>query len=95
MVMMKTVDVCLTDKNYQIYIGPDLLKQVGFQLRRIDNGDKVVIVTNPMVKQLYGKFVEQSLIDNGFNVKVLEVPGGEDQKSLQNANRLYGELNDN
>jgi len=91
---MKTIDVCLTDNVYQISIGPNLLKYVGQQLRRGDNGDKVVIITNPTVNQLYGNIIENSLTDNGFIVKVIEVPEGENEKSLQNASRLYGELTD-
>jgi len=60
----------------------------------VNNGDKVVIITNPIVRQLYGKLLEQSLGDDGFNLKILEIPEGEGQKSLQNASRIYGELND-
>ena len=89
---MKIVDVSLTDRSYQIYIGPDLLRQFGNQLKQVVNGDKVVIVTNPVVKQLYGNLLKQSLINYGFDVTVLEIPEGEEQKSLHNAGKLYGEL---
>ncbi len=90
--MMKIVDVNLTNESYHIYIGPDLLEQIGYQLRQIINGDRVVVVTNPLVKRLYGNLLKQSLTNYGFEVVLLELPEGEEQKSLQNASKLYGEL---
>ena len=89
---MKIIEVSLTDKSYQICIGPDLLRQVGGQLRQVVDGDRVVMVTNPVIKRLYGNLLKQSLINYGFEVTVLEIPEGEEQKSLQNASKLYGEL---
>ena len=94
MVVMKIVNVNLKDISYRISIGSGLLEEVGYQLRQVVKGDRVVMVTNPMVKRLYGKVIEQNLINNGFEVKIVEIPEGEEQKSLQNASRLYGELND-
>lgn len=90
--MMKIVDVNLRDESYHIYIGPDLLEQIGYQLRQIVKEDKVVVVTNPVVKGLYGNLLKQSLTNYGFEVVVLEIPEGEEQKTLQNASKLYGEL---
>lgn len=90
--MMKIIDVSLTDKNYQIYIGSDLLRQFGYQLRQVVDGDRVVMVTNPVVNRLYGNLLKQSLLNYGFEVTVLEIPEGEEQKSLQNVSKLYSEL---
>ncbi len=90
--MMKIIAVSLTDKNYQIYIGSDLLRQFGYQLRQVVDGDRVVMVTNPVVKRLYSNLLKQSLINYGFGVTVLEIPEGEEQKSLQNVSKLYSEL---
>ncbi len=90
--MMKIVDVNLRDEGYHIHIGPDLLEQTGYQLRQIVKGDRVVVVTNPVVKRLYGNLLKQSLTNYGFESVVLEIPEGEEQKTLQNASNLYGEL---
>ena len=89
---MKIVDVNLTNQSYHIYIGTDLLEQVGYQLRQIVKGDIVVVVTNPVVNRLYGNLLKQSLTNYGFEVITLEIPEGEEQKTLQNASKLYGEL---
>jgi 3-dehydroquinate synthase len=64
-----------------------MLKEMGF-------ADKAVIITDPTVKKLYGRSLKQSLTSSGFKVVLLEVPEGEEQKSLETAGRLYNELTD-
>ena len=91
---MKRVRVRLGSNGYNIYIGSGLLAQTGNRLREIGFSDKLVIVTDPSVKSLYGTNLKQSLSGNGFKVAILEVPEGEEQKSLQTAGRLYHELTD-
>ena len=91
---MKRVRVRLGSNGYNIYIGSGLLAQTGNRLREIGFSDKLVIVTDPSVKSLYGSNLKQSLSGNGFKVAILEVPEGEEQKSLQTAGRLYHELTD-
>lgn len=90
--MMKIVDIRLTDKSYKIYIGSDLLGQIGYLLRQVVDGDRVIMVTNPLVRRLYGNSIKKSLNNYGFEVIVLEISEGEEQKSLQNSSKLYGEL---
>jgi len=89
---MRKVRVRLGSNSYEIQIGSGLLAQTGQQLKGIGFGDKLVIVTNPTVKGLYGDILKQSLISEGFKVNILEVPEGEEQKSLETAGRLYDEL---
>ena len=85
---MKRVRVRLGTNGYNIYIGSGLLAQTGNRLREIGFSDKLVIVTDPSVKSLYGTNLKQSLSGNGFKAAILEVPEGEEQKSLQTAGRL-------
>ncbi|GAH45407.1 unnamed protein product, partial [marine sediment metagenome] len=75
-----------------IHIGPGLLAQTGVKLKEIGFSDKLVIITDPTVKNLYGNTLKQSLTRSGFKVLMLEVPEGEEQKSLETAGRLYHEL---
>jgi len=51
-----------------------------------------VIITNPVINRLYGDALQQSLQGDGSGVTVLQVPDGEEYKSLETAGRLYGEL---
>jgi len=89
---MKKVGVKLGSNSYNIYIGSGLLSQVGARLAESGFNDKLVIITDPTVKNLYGNRLKQSLDSSGFNVTILEIPEGEEQKSLENAARLYQEL---
>ncbi|MFC2005966.1 3-dehydroquinate synthase [Chloroflexota bacterium] len=89
---MKKVRLRLGNNSYNIHIGPGLLSQAGQRLQEIGLSDKLVIITDPTVRSLYGNTLEQSLTSYGFNVLVLEVPEGEEQKSLETAGRLYNEL---
>jgi 3-dehydroquinate synthase len=89
---MKKVKVNLGDKSYDILIGSALLKQTGSWLKETGFNDKLVIITNPIVQELYGNELRESLLANGFRVTILLVADGEEQKSLDVAGRLYAEL---
>jgi len=89
---MKKVRVRLGSNSYDICIGSGLLMQTGQQLKEIGFSDKLVIITDPTVKRLYGDTLKRSLTSNGFKVLVLEVPEGEEQKSLETAGNLYSDL---
>jgi len=89
---MKKVRVRLGNNSYNIHIGPDLLMQTALKLKEIGFSDKLVIITDPTVKSLYGNTLKQSLTGSDFKVIILEVPEGEEQKSLETAGRLYQEL---
>ncbi len=91
---MRKVRVSLGSDSYDINIGSGLLMQTGRQLKEYGFAGKIVIITNPIVKRLYGNTLKQSLTGEGFEVTVLQVPDGEEQKSLEVAGRLYNELTD-
>jgi 3-dehydroquinate synthase len=89
---MKTVKVNLDSNGYEIHIGAGILRQTGGLLKAKGLTDKLVIITNPVVGRLYGNILQQHLAGDGFKVTVMEVPDGEEQKSLETAGRLYHEL---
>jgi len=91
---MRKVEVRLGTNSYEVYIGSGLLMQAGHQLKENGFTDKLVIITNPIVKGLYGDALKQTLIAEGFRITFLQVPDGEEQKSLEVAGRLYTELTD-
>lgn len=89
---MKKVRVRLGRRSYTIHIGPGLLQQAGQILSELGLGDKAVVVTDHTLKRLHGKTLTESLAASGFSVTVLEVPPGEEQKSLETAGQLYRQL---
>ena len=89
---MRKVKVRLGNNSYQIHIGSGILGQSGYWLKENWATDKLVIITHPSVKRLYGDALEEKLAREGYKVITLLVPEGEEQKSLETAGRLYNEL---
>jgi 3-dehydroquinate synthase len=89
---MRTVEVKLNQGNYQILIGQGLLITAADNLKQLGSGKRVIMVTHPSVKQLYGDALQNNLKAAGMSPEVLEVPEGEENKSLEQASRLYHEL---
>ncbi|MFC1951869.1 3-dehydroquinate synthase [Chloroflexota bacterium] len=89
---MRRLKVSLGANSYEIYMGPDLLAQTGRLLKENGFYGKLVIITDPTVKGLYGEALNQRLTKDGFKIITLLVPAGEEQKSLETAGRLYHEL---
>ena len=89
---MKKIDVKPGQNSYSIYIGAGILAQTGEKLKELGLKDKAVIITNPTVNKLYGTVVKQSLVEAGFKTTVLEVPDGEEYKTLESAGKLYEQL---
>ena len=89
---MRKVNVALSGKSYEVYIGSGIVAQTGHWLRENGFSGKLVIITDPTVKKLYGEVLSQGLTKDGFSVNTLLVPEGEEQKSLETAGRLYQEL---
>ena len=89
---MKRVKVKLGSKSYNIHIGSGMLSQAGHWLRELGFAGKLVVITNPIVESLYGETLQQGLTQDGFTVAALQVPDGEEQKSLETAGNLYLEL---
>lgn len=91
---MQKVSVKLSSNSYDVLIGAGLLAQTGSLLKELGFNGKAVIVTDSKVKKLYGDALKQSLTKSGFEAGLIEVPQGEEQKSLETAGRLYNDLTD-
>ena len=89
---MIKVRVELGRNSYGIYIGSELLTQVGLWLKERGFSGKAVIITDFNVRPLYADILQQGLAVAGFNVTLLEIPAGEEQKTLTTAGQLYQRL---
>ncbi|MFC1936992.1 3-dehydroquinate synthase [Chloroflexota bacterium] len=89
---MRQVEVGLGSNSYKIGIGAGLLQKSGRLLKENGLAEKLAVITNPVVDGLYGEALRHSLTVEGFRVKTLTVPDGEEQKSLEVAGGLYAEL---
>lgn len=88
---MNTVTVTAS-KNYEIRIGRDLLPQIGKYLDTIKSAGKTAILSDSHVWPLYGKIVEQSLINAGFQPIHYVIPAGEASKNIDTYYRIVNFL---
>lgn len=86
------VAVALADRGYEILIQDGLIDRVGDHLRPLATSEAVVVVTNPVVRRLYGARVLRSLRAAGFKAVLLTVPDGERTKSLKWVSAILDEL---
>ena len=89
---MRKIKVELGSNSYEMRVGAGLLARTGLWLKEKGFSGKAVIITDTTVKDLYGDALSHGLTNAGFKVTTLEVPAGEEQKSLETAGRLYHEL---
>jgi 3-dehydroquinate synthase len=89
---MKKVKVKLGNNSYEIIVGSGLLRRLGLWLKEKGFSGKAVIITDATVRGIYADTLERSLTNASFNVTLLEVPAGEEQKTLETAGGLYNKL---
>ena len=89
---MKKVKVNLVGGDYDVRVGAGLLPRIGLWLKEKGFSGKAVIITDAVVKELHADSLYTGLTNAGFEVTLLDVPAGEDQKTLVVAGKLYNRL---
>ncbi len=89
---MERVEVALGERSYDILISSDWLSEVGKSLRGLIPDEKVLIVTDERVGDLYADATLDSLQGAGFTAEVLVLPEGEHNKNLATVERIYNFL---
>lgn len=82
----------LADRSYPIYIGADILPELGGLCRPFGFSGRGVLITNSVVGPLYSQTVLTAFEAVGIVLTLCEVPDGEEFKSLQVASDLYERL---
>lgn len=89
---MEEIHVRLSKDSYPIFIGKDILPQVGSILKTHLRFSSVFIVTNNTVNALYGGIVQNSLSESNIRFGIVELPDGEEFKSLAWVEEVYNRL---
>ncbi|MFQ5422199.1 MAG: 3-dehydroquinate synthase, partial [Anaerolineae bacterium] len=74
---------------YSIFLGENLLSDVGSHLKKIRFSGRCALVTNPTIRKHYAESVLQSLTRHGLRPVLCEIPDGEQFKTLQTVAELY------
>ncbi len=86
---MKEIPVNLGERSYQITIGKNILGQLGDFITKLMCPCKTLIITDRNVSALYADIVSKALAERKFDVKVVSIEPGEEQKTLSTVERLY------
>ena len=89
---MEKVRVELGERSYDIYIGKNILRNIGGSLKSLGLSPRIAIVTNPTVYPLYGAVVASSLRKAGFDVLSVTIPDGEEYKDLLWVEHIFNVL---
>ena len=75
---MKTININVSSKNYNIYIGKGILKYAGEIINNLAFKGKILIITDDNVAPLYLETVKNSI--KNYDIQVFEVilPNGEE-----------------
>ncbi len=96
-VISELVTVPLGDRSYDIEISGGALARVGEVARRTfgEKAERVAIISNPVVSNLYGGEVLKSLRQAGFKPLLHLIGDGERAKSIRTAERTWNFLIEN
>lgn len=79
---MRTIPV-RTSSEYVVKVGTGLLPALGAEVSSVVKGKRVAIVSDNNVWPLYGKKIEQNLLQAGFSTCHFIIPAGESSKNGQ------------
>ena len=91
---MPSIHVELGKNSYPIIVDQGILYQLGELLRPKAKSAKVIVIADAFVSQCYGTVVSDSLSSAGFDLRIVEVPAGEEHKSLEWFGKLHDRLID-
>lgn len=86
---MRTVRVNLSTNGYNIYIDKGLIEKIGEILVKEKKPCKTLLITDKNIEKIYGNAVIESLAREKFDVGLISIDPGEEQKTLETAGILY------
>lgn len=84
-----TVSVRLPEQTYEVYVGTGVLGVTGRRCAELNLGERALLITNPTVGALYGTDLQRSLAKAGVKAPRVDVPDGEQHKTLDTVAHLY------
>lgn len=86
---MKTININVSSKNYDIYIGKNILSKSGDIIKNIGFSGKILIVTDDNVAPLYLETVKSSLKNTEIDAFYIVLPNGEEHKNMDSIMKIY------
>lgn len=89
---MKTLNINLTNKSYTIYIKRDILDEIGKYLMKNFKGNKIAIISDYNLNNLYGSVLLEMIEKGGFKSTLIAIRPGEDSKTMSTLQNVYTQL---
>ncbi len=93
--MIKTFHVELNENRYPLFVGSGILNRIGEYLKSCAKSTKALLVADTFVNHRYAPLVMESLKSSGFDVTIVDIPVGEESKSLEQFARIQDSLVEN
>jgi 3-dehydroquinate synthase len=90
--MEETIQVELGSRSHSIHVGSGTLGTLGARLKAAGAGPRIAVVTTTTVARLYAEGVRAGLEAAGFEPEVIEIPDGEEHKTLATLAGIYDRL---
>lgn len=87
--MKSAIPVELPQQSYEILIASGGLEHLGNWMQPLKLGQKVLLVSNPMIFRRYGEQAMAALTNAGFQVTSCLLPPGERYKTLASVQKIY------
>ncbi|KGF73160.1 3-dehydroquinate synthase [Neosynechococcus sphagnicola sy1] len=87
--MKSVITVELPQQSYEITIAPGAVDDLGSWMNRLCLGQKVLVVSNPMIFRHYGQRLMDTLTEAGFEVNSCILPAGERYKTPMSLQKIY------
>lgn len=88
--MQSIIKVDLGSHSYNICVRSGGLDQLGTQMSELNLGKKVLLVSNQSIFRHYGEKAASALESAGFEVSSCILPPGEQYKTLNSVQKIYG-----
>ncbi len=92
MPMEETIPVELGIRSHSIHVGSGTLGTLGERLKAVGAGPRLAVVTTTTVGRLYADAVRAGLEAAGFEPELIEIPDGEEHKTLATLAGIYDRL---
>ena len=86
------LNVELGKNSYPIFIGKNLLSNIGEKIKSFTDLNYAIIITDKNVEEIHLPIVKKSLEDNGINPRLHIIDGGENSKSLETYSKLIEDI---
>ncbi|MGL4773498.1 MAG: 3-dehydroquinate synthase [Clostridium sp.] len=91
---MKELFVDLKENSYKIKIEKGILDRIGEEVKEVFNGEKIFVITDDNVNNIYGEKVVNNLKNSGYLVDIISLPPGEETKSFNVLPSIYNKMLD-